>query len=110
MITLSDGMRAAYWGKIDVRGKTTIRVVMADAPGGGPYFSPTILIGSPGQRIRIEVVNKTAEGHPFNLPAQGINAAVDPGGKRQVTVQFPASGAVTFSCPHTGHAGELRTA
>jgi hypothetical protein len=104
-ITLTDGTSTLFWGKADVRGKTSARLEMGDAGSGRFYFSPTILLGSPGQRLTLHIVNTSGEAHPFSTPSKRVEVA--PSATATLTVRFPASGAVTFWCPH-GHSGELR--
>lgn len=107
IVTLSDGTRALFWGQADVRDKDSFRIEMGETAGQF-YFSPTTLIGSPGKTLTLEIVNTTGEGHPFNIASPSKSGSVEAGGKTTLSVQFPSAGAVTFSCPHTGHAGELK--
>lgn len=106
-ITLADGTKALFFGQADVAGKDSFRIEMGETDGHF-YFSPTVLIGSPGQTLQLEIVNATGVRHPFNIASPSKSGAVESGGKTTLSVQFPSAGAVTFSCPHTGHAGELR--
>lgn len=106
-IALSDGTTTLFWGEADVRGKTSASLEIRDAGSGRYYFSPTILVGSPGQTLTLEVANRSTTGHPFTISSKSVDVA--PGRRSAMTVSFPAAGALTFACPH-GHAGEFRVA
>lgn len=106
---LADGTTARFYGEADVRGKERFKIEMGSAGSDAYYFSPTVLIGSPGQKLILDIFNGDKQGHPFLISSQNVEVPeVAPGKTETVTVTFPASGAVTFSCPHEAHAGELR--
>lgn len=108
LFQLSDGTAARFYGEADVRGKEKFRIEMGSAGSGSFYFSPTVLIGTPGQRLTLEIFNGDKEGHPFEVKGQSGIPTVAPGKTETITVTFPSAGAATFLCPHEGHAGELR--
>lgn len=76
------------------------------------YFEPTVLKGTAGQKIKLELENEGSALHNFTLDAQGIDQDVEPGKKAEVTVSFPQSGSLQFFCKYhkaLGMAGELST-
>jgi plastocyanin len=64
------------------------------------YFEPTILTGTAGQKIEIEVENEGSVEHNFSLTDQGIDQDVEPGQKAKVEVTFPQSGTLVFFCKY----------
>jgi plastocyanin len=76
------------------------------------YFEPTILKGSPGQELKLELANESNTTHNFTLEAQNIDEDVQAEQKADVTVKFPDSGFVEFFCKfhrQSGMVGELST-
>jgi plastocyanin len=95
-ITL-DGQPANDHGSQDVSGKSDISLEL-DNEGNEYYFSPTVLKGTAGQQVTIELENQGDTEHNFTLSDQGVNQNVDPGKKVEVTVTFPNSGTLVFAC------------
>jgi plastocyanin len=95
-ITL-EGQTANDHGSKDVSGQTDISLEL-DNEDSEYYFSPTVLKGSPGQEITIELENEGSTEHNFSLTDQGIDQNVDPDGKAEVSVAFPKSGTIVFFC------------
>jgi plastocyanin len=62
------------------------------------YFKPTVLKGSPGQKVTLELENEGSTEHTFTIDAQGVDQALQPGDDAKVTVTIPKSGAVSFYC------------
>jgi plastocyanin len=62
------------------------------------YFEPTVLKGSPGQKVTLELENEGSTEHTFTIDAQGVDQALQPGDDAKVTVTIPKSGAVSFYC------------
>ena len=87
-IRLADGQRASAHGEASVAGVSATVVEMEDS-----YFQPTVLRGTPGQRLTITLSNQGNAVHDFRIAAQHIDANVEAG-----TVTFPEKGAVTFEC------------
>ena len=95
-ITL-DGQTANDHGTKDVSGQSDISVEL-DNEGNEYYFDPTVLKGTAGQKVTIELENEGDTEHNFTLADQGVNQNVDPGKKVEVTVTFPSSGTLVFEC------------
>jgi plastocyanin len=101
-------------GSKSVSGATSVEVVQNDE-GSDFFFEPTVLMGTPGQRLTIELSNHSHNGtlHNFSLTEQGIDQDVPPpsgGPPVTVTVTFPQSGFLEFFCKYhrsRGMAGEL---
>ena len=62
------------------------------------YFKPTVLKGSPGHKVTLELENEGSTEHTFTIDAQGVDQALQPGDDAKVTVTIPKSGAVSFYC------------
>jgi len=121
IVTLPDLRFTGYWGTMDVAGRDTADIEVFIREGyaeGGWAFSPTVLVGAPGQRleltVRSPVGSKIYEApHNFTLEEQGISVDIAPGGEATVTVEFPDSGSLTFYCRRhvdEGQAGLLSIA
>jgi len=107
-IRLADGQRASAHGEASVAGVSATVVEMEDS-----YFQPTVLRGTPGQRLTITLSNQGNAVHDFRIAAQHIDANVEAGSPVTVTVTFPEKGAVTFECRYhllQNMRGELVTA
>ena len=107
-IRLADGQRASAHGEASVAGVSATVVEMEDS-----YFQPTVLRGTPGQRLTITLSNQGNAVHDFRIAAQHIDANVEAGSPVTVTVTFPEKGAVTFDCRYhllQNMRGELVTA
>jgi plastocyanin len=86
---------------------------------GDYYFEPTILVGSPGAKVTLELVNNGDLEHNINadIPQEGAAVPLDQdvrsgGGKETVTLTFPESGQLVFFCKYhegDGMVGALRT-
>ena len=76
------------------------------------YFEPSVLIGTPGQKITVMVKNATSSTpHNFTLETQHINKDLDPNSTASVQVTFPASGVLAFWCEYhksSGMAGGVK--
>jgi plastocyanin len=85
---------------------------------GDSYFEPTILVGSPGSEITLELVNNGDLEHNMNADIPQVDAAVpldqdvrSGGGKETVKLKFPQSGQLVFFCKYhegDGMVGALR--
>jgi len=62
------------------------------------YFEPTVLKGSPGQKVTLELDNEGSAEHSFTVDGQGIDKELQPGDEAKVTVTIPKSGAISFYC------------
>jgi len=96
-------------GSKEVDNITSVEVEMDDF-----YFGPTVLTGSPGQKLTIELKNESKAGtlHNFSLSDQNIDQDVQADQSTEVTVTFPQSGFLEFFCKYhksSGMVGELTT-
>lgn len=62
------------------------------------YFEPTVLKGTPGQQIKLELENEGSATHNFTLTDQSVDQTIDAGDDAEVTVTFPQSGMLEFFC------------
>jgi plastocyanin len=62
------------------------------------YFGPTILKGSAGATVTIELQNEGIRTHNFSVPSQGIDLNCGIRGRDEVEVVFPRSGLLAFTC------------
>ena len=92
-IRLADGQRASAHGEADIAGVSSTVIEMDDF-----FFRPTVLHGTPGQRLTVTLSNQGNSLHDFRIAAEHIDANVDAGTPVTVTVTFPEKGAVTFEC------------
>lgn len=91
---------------------------MAKVELGDSYFEPTILVGSPGAEVTLELVNNGDLEHNINADIPQVGAAVpldqdvrSGGGKETVNLTFPESGQLVFFCKYhegDGMVGALR--
>jgi plastocyanin len=93
-------------GTTNVSGKSDVEVELDNF-----YFKPTILKGSPGAQIKLELKNETSGTlHNFSLPDQSMDQDVQAEKSVDVTVTFPQSGILEFFCKYhkpSGMVGEL---
>jgi plastocyanin len=99
-------------GTEDATGKSTFEIE-ADNDTSGYYFKPTILQGSGGQSITLEIKNEGSVPHNFSITSMNVNVNIEPGASQEVKVTFPQTGTVEFFCSFhhaLGMAGELSVA
>lgn len=106
-LVLSDGQHVAnYLGDEDVTGRSDASIDVMTTSRFGLVFSPTVLIGSPGQTLTLtlrnpEGPNTEDQQHNFNVDELGISHVELPyGGEQEVTVTLPDSGALRFYCAY----------
>jgi plastocyanin len=103
-LLLDDGQHVAnYHGQLDVTARTTADVEVSLTNTSGLIFSPTVLIGSPGQTITLTITNPRRPDterlqHNFKIDELGISAEVPFGESAVVTLTFPQSGGLRFYC------------
>src|SRR4051812_3016964 len=98
-------------GSKDVSGETKVELE-ADNDGSDFYFSPTVLTGSPGQKLTVDIHNEGDTDHNFSIDDQSISQDIAPAEEHDVTVTFPQSGELVFYCEFhrsQGMLGELTT-
>lgn len=99
-------------GTEDATGKTTFEIE-ASNDSSGYFFKPTILQGSGGQSITLEIKNDGSVPHNFSITSMNVNVTVEPGASQEVKVTFPQTGTVEYFCSFhhaLGMAGELSVA
>jgi plastocyanin len=92
-------------GSKDVSGASEV-----DVEQDNFYFNPTIITGTPGQKLTIKLENEGSATHNFTLEDQNIDQDVASGQDATVTVTFPQSGTLEFFCKFhrsRGMVGEL---
>jgi len=100
------GEAASDHGSKDVMGEQELELEADDF-----YFEPTILKGSPGQKLTIEIENEGSASHTFTIDDQNVDVTVAPGEKADADVTFPESGELRFYCRFheaQGMAGALK--
>lgn len=105
---LTGGETANYHDQVDVTGEDSIEVELDDN-----YFEPTIMTGQAGQEITLELFNEGGNIHNFSVTEQNVSEDLEEGGKKEVKVKFPDSGALKFFCKYhqeLGMRGELKVA
>jgi plastocyanin len=99
-------------GTENASGKTTFEIE-ASNDSSGYFFKPTILQGSGGQSITLEIKNDGSVPHNFSITSMNVNVTVEPGASQEVKVTFPQTGTVEYFCSFhhaLGMAGELSVA
>lgn len=101
------GVTANDHGTKDVSGMSTFTI-----EAHSYYFNPSVLKGTPGQKLTLVIDNTTSTQHNFSVDAQNVNS--DVGANKSVTthVTFPSSGVLSFYCQYhksRGMAGGLLT-
>jgi plastocyanin len=106
-----DGKTANNKGTADLSGMSTFTLKL-DNDKGIFYFEPTVLKGTPGEKITLVLQNVGSTKHNFTLEAQKINEDVNtPGTSGKVAITFPQSGSLQFHCEYhqaLGMIGELQ--
>jgi plastocyanin len=87
------GQPANDHGSRDVSGEDELELEADDF-----YFEPTVLTGSPGQTLKIDIENEGSASHTFTIDDQDVDVTVEPGDTAEVEVTFPDSGEVRFYC------------
>jgi plastocyanin len=99
-------------GTEDATGKATFEIE-ATNDTSGYFFKPTILQGSGGQSITLEIKDDGSVPHNFSITSMNVNVTVQPGASQEVKVTFPQTGTVEYFCSFhhaLGMAGELSVA
>jgi plastocyanin len=95
-------------GTFDARGATTVQVTATDF-----RFSPSTILGTPGQRLTLVVHNTSQTPHNVTASSAGVDQDLAPGTTQRVTLTVPASGQLVFVCSFhaaSGMAGRVETA
>ena len=92
--TTIGGMTAELHGTKDVSNETgKVEIEMYD-----DYFEPTILKGTPGEKVTLELKNEGSNTHTLTISDQGVDTEVQPGDEAEADVTFPQTGELTFVC------------
>ena len=92
---------------------TSTFTIGADNDSSGYFFNPTILLGSAGQSITLDIKNDGSVQHNFSITSMNVNITIQPGASQEVKVTFPQTGTVEYFCSFhhaLGMAGELSVA
>ena len=88
------GVATEVHGTKDVSGETgKVEIEMYD-----DFFEPTVLKGTPGQKVTIELKNEGERAHTFTVTEQSVDQEVQPGDEAEADVTFPESGELSFIC------------
>lgn len=101
------GLTVNDHGTMDVSGMSTVTITASNY-----YFDPSVLKGSPGQKLSLVIKNSSSTQHNFSVKTQNINKDLDSGASVTTHVTFPASGVLSFFCEYhksMGMAGGLLT-
>jgi hypothetical protein len=85
------GITANYHGSRNIVGDRVVTVVIEDG-----YFVPTVIKGSPGQKITLQIENKAKEPHMFAVDGRYIKLQVPPGQRWPIPLTLPQSGNLSF--------------
>ncbi len=92
--TTIGGMTAELHGTKDVSNETgKVEIELDD-----DYFEPTILKGTPAEKLTLELRNEGDNPHTLSISDQGVDQEVQPGDEAEVKVTFPQSGQLAFVC------------
>ncbi|MDQ3874594.1 MAG: cupredoxin domain-containing protein [Actinomycetota bacterium] len=89
------GVVASDHGAKDVAGQEEVELELDDN-----YFEPTVLKGSPGERLTITLANEGEAEHNFTIETEKVDIDVEPGEEKTVSVTFPKSGTIAFYCEY----------
>ncbi len=88
------GMQTESHGTKDVSDETgKVEIEMYD-----DYFEPTVLKGTPGQKVELELKNEGENPHTLTISDQSVDKEIQPGDEGEVDVTFPQSGQLEFVC------------
>ena len=107
-MALTNGETANFHEEADVSDEDSIELEQDDN-----YFEPTVMTGKAGQEITLELFNEGGNIHNFSVTEQNVSEDLEEGGKKEVKVKFPESGALKFFCKYhqeLGMRGELKVA
>jgi plastocyanin len=95
-------------GEASVTGKSSLEVEQDDF-----YFGPTVITGSSGQKLTVELKNEGTVAHTFTIPSMNVDVELQPDQTKDVQLTFPSSGFAEFYCRFhrsSGMVGELTVA
>ena len=92
-------------------GSTTVSGSSVDVEADNYYFEPSVIRGTPGQKVSLALKNSSGTEHNFTIKDQHVDVDLDAHESKTVTVTIPSSGLVSFYCEyHKSHgmAGVIR--
>jgi plastocyanin len=89
-----------YAGQATVQGQSALQMSVIRFGEGHPAFKPSILLGSPGQRLELAIENQTPVIHNFTTVDQKIDRSIGIGETVTFTVTFPQKGVLVFYCKY----------
>jgi uncharacterized cupredoxin-like copper-binding protein len=92
-----------------------IAACQASSPGPASIvfeirFVPNRIDAVAGEPVRVTLTNKGLQRHDLNFPSlhmpglEGVEAILEPGETRMITLRFDQAGTHTFQCSLPGHA------
>jgi plastocyanin len=104
--TTIDGVQANDHGSKSISGVSSVEVEL-DNDDSGYYFSPTVINGTAGQKVTVELSNEGNTAHTFTIDSASIDQELQPGTKTSTTVTLPSSGTLVFYCKFHRNLGML---
>jgi plastocyanin len=89
------GLQANDAGTRDVSVGGNVPITMQ---GNEYYFNPSVLKGTPGEHLTVQIQNVGGTAHNFTLKSQNIDDNIETGKTVTVNVTFPATGVLSFYC------------
>jgi plastocyanin len=89
-----------YAGQAALQGQGALHMSVIRFGEGHPAFKPSIVMGSPGQRIELAIENQTPVIHNFTTLDQKIDRNIGIGETVTFTVTFPQKGVLIFYCKY----------
>jgi plastocyanin len=93
-------------GELDVTGRSRVEIEAGDF-----YFEPTVVAGTPGQKLTVHVTNVGTVSHTVTSPGIGIDETVGAGRDVEFSIVLPHGGQIVYFCSfhvNGGMAGGLR--
>jgi plastocyanin len=94
------GITANDHGSKDITGASSVELEADDF-----YFAPTVLQGSAGQTVTIELKNEGSAEHNLTIESLDIDQDVEPGESAEVEVTLPQTGTLEFFCKYHQRSG-----
>jgi plastocyanin len=92
-----NGTQASDHGSKDISGASSIEVELNNS-GSDYYFSPTVINGTAGQQVSVDLSNAGNTPHTFTIDSANVDQELQPGAKATVSVTLPSSGTLVFYC------------
>jgi len=92
-----DGVQASDHGSKSISGASSVDVELGNS-GSDYFFSPTVISGTAGQKVTVQLSNDGNTAHTFTIDSANIDEELQPGTKTSTTVTLPSSGTLVFYC------------